>query len=343
MGNILITAPFDEKYLNELKKLEEKNIKIFYESWIDTGKLILPYELVERIPKDNIEFLVIEAEKIWENVLELPQLKFLGVCRGDPESVVDIDLATKHGVLIVNTPGRNASSVAELAIALMINLIRRIVISNNLVKAKKYDNKLQFEQYTIYRGFTLENKVIGIVGLGAVGYEVAKRLQCFNSKILVFDPYVSEEKIKSINGERVNLETLMSKSDIITIHAPVTEETKGMISKKMFDLMKPRSYFINTARAALIDEDALIDALINNKIAGAALDVYKKEPLSRRSPLLKLPEDVNIILTSHIGGATDNTIENHSRMIVENIKSYLDGKIPKNVVNKEVLKQFNLK
>ncbi|MHA1270629.1 MAG: NAD(P)-dependent oxidoreductase [Candidatus Helarchaeota archaeon] len=343
MGNILITAPFDENCLKELRKFENKGIKIFYESWTDTGKLILPYELVERIPKDNIEILIIEAEKVWENVLQLEQLKVLGVCRGNPEEVTDKNKATENGVLILNTPGRNASSVAELAIALMINLARRIIISNNLVKAKKYDNQLQFEQYTKYRGFTLENKNIGIVGLGAVGFEVAKRLTCFGSNIYVYDPYVSDERLKKVNGNKVDLKTLMSKSDIITIHAPVTKETTGMINKDMISLMKPTAFLVNTARAALIDQDALIDALINKKIAGFALDVYKKEPLSRRSPLLKLPEEVNVILTSHIGGATDNTVENHSKIITDDILRYLEGKTPKNVYNREVLNKFNLK
>ncbi|MHA1312006.1 MAG: NAD(P)-dependent oxidoreductase [Candidatus Helarchaeota archaeon] len=343
MGNILITAPFDDENLKELKKVEDRGIKVFYESWTETGKLLLPYELVERIPKDDIEILVVEAEKIFENVLQVPQLKVLGVCRGNPVAVTDPIKATENGVLIINTPGRNASSVAELTIALMINLIRRIIISNNLVKNKKYDNQLQFEQYTKYRGFTLEDKKIGIIGLGAVGFEVAKRLQCFGPDLYIFDPYVAEEKIEKIKGKRVELETLMAESDIITIHAPVTKETIGMINKDMISLIKPTTYLINTARSDLVDEDALIDALINKKIAGLALDVYKKEPLSRRSPLLKLPSDLNVILTSHIGGATYNTIVNHSKMIVENIKLYLDGRVPKNVYNKDVLTKFNLK
>ena len=344
MRNILITAPFDETYLNELKEFEKKGIKIFYESWIDMGKLILPYELIERIPKDDIEILVVEAEKIWDNVLEIPNLKMLGICRGNPAVIIKSpSKATENGIIIINTPGRNASSVAELAIALMINLARRIIISNNLVKAKKYDNQLQFEQYNKNRGFTLENKKIGIIGLGAVGFEVAKRLQCFNSKVLVYDPYVSQEKLKEINGKQLDLKSIMKESDIISIHAPVTDETTGMINKEMISLMKPTAFFINTARFVLIDQDALIEALINNKIAGVALDVYKKEPLSRRSPLLKLSDDLNLILTSHIGGATDNTVENHSRIITNDIKLYLNGKIPENVYNKDVLKKFELK
>jgi D-3-phosphoglycerate dehydrogenase len=342
-GNILITAPFDEKYLEEIRKFVATDRKVFYESWTETGKLLLPYELVERIPKDNIEILIVEAEKIWENVLELPQLKFLGVCRGNPKAVTDPKKATENKVLIVNTPGRNASSVAELAIALMINLARRIVISNNLVKAKKYDNQLQFEQYSKHRGFTLEHKKIGIIALGAVGFQVAKRLQYFDSEILIYDPYVSQEKVDSVGGKKVDLETLMKESDIISIHAPVTKETEGIVNEKMISLMKKDAYLINTARAALIDQDALIHALENKKIAGVALDVYKKEPLSRRSPLIKLPEDLNVIFTSHIGGATDNTIENHSKMIVEDVKLYLKGKIPNRVYNKHVLNHFDLK
>ncbi|MBD3230451.1 MAG: hypothetical protein GF329_19885 [Candidatus Lokiarchaeota archaeon] len=347
MGNILISAPFDEKYLKELKDFaEKKGIKVFYEAWTITNKLILPYELVERIPKDDIEILVIEAEKIFKNVIEIQELKFLGICRGNPTAVfkkTGVEDATENEVLLVNTPGRNASSVAELTIALMINLARRIIRSNNLVKAKKYDNMLQFEQYTKYRGFTLENKTIGIVALGHVGFEVAKRIQCFDSNILVYDPYVSEEKLNEINGKQVDLETLMKESDIVTVHAPVTKETESLIDKEMISLMKPSAFLINTARAVIVDQDALIEALTNGDIAGVALDVYKKEPISRRSPLLDLPEELNIILTSHIGGATDNTVENHSRIIVENIKQYLNGEIPKNTYNKQVLDKFDLK
>lgn len=324
----LILAPFPQPLLERLKA----KVETVYESWADTRRLLPPEELIERIQKDDISILVIEADFIFDEVFDnTDRLRFIGVCRSAVDHV-DLDAATRHGVLVVNTPGRNAISVAELTIGLMLSLARHIPTAHHLIKSGNWDDPVG--PYLSLRGTELANKVAGIVGFGAIGSQVAKRLAAFDMKVLAYDPYASE-KIARSGARPVDLPTLLEASDFVSIHCPASPETAGLIGARELGLMKPIAYLINTAGWEIVDEKLLLDALEQKHLAGAAFDIFQTHPLSLDSPLLKLD---NVILTPHIGGATDGTVARYSQMIVEDMERFLDGKRPNNVVNPEVWK-----
>lgn len=323
----LILAPFNPAELERLRQVTE----IFYESWTETRKLISPEELVERIQGENIPIVIVEADFIFNEVFEsVDKLRFLGVCRGAVDNV-DIEAATSHGMMVVNTPGRNAVSVAELTVGFIISLARGIPTSDRLVKSGNWVDPVH--PYISMRGTELAGKVAGIIGLGAVGLQVALRLRAFDMKVLVYDPYVSDEKVGNAGARRVGLNELMRKSDFITLHCTVTPETLGLLDEHRLGLMKPTSFLVNTARWEIVKADALIDALKKKQIAGAAFDVFETHPVPPQSPLLTMD---NVILTPHLGGATDGVIARHSRMITEDLLRFLEGKKPVNLVNPEV-------
>ena len=338
---VLITAPFHEEYIKKME--EELNLEVSYESWMKVNTLYVGQQMVDKILAESFEILIIEADVINELVFEGTKgiLKLIGVCRAWPTNV-DIAAATKYNVPVINSPGRGGASVADLTIGLMLNLLRPIIQANDTVKSKKWNE--MFSWATEKRGKTLEGKKVGIVSLGAVGYEVARRLQGFDCDIMVYDPYVSGEKLSSVNAKKVELEDLMKDSDIITIHTPVLEETKGMITAELISMMKPTAYFINTSRSVIIDEKAVVNAIKEEKIAGAAFDVYYKEPLGRVSYFKdffkdQAHADKNVIMTAHIGGMTWESIITQSDLIFQGIKDYLEGKKPTSLYNKEVWKE----
>jgi phosphoglycerate dehydrogenase-like enzyme len=187
------------------------------------------------------------------------------------------------------------------------------------------------------RGLELAGKVVGIVGFGAIGSEVARRLRAFDMAVLVYDPYLGREEITKAGARQVELHALMKESDFITLHCPVSTETAGLIGAEEISLMKPAAYLINTAGWEIVDEAALFQALAERRIAGAAFDVYQTHPVSPDSQLLRLD---NVLLTPHIGGATEGTVTRYSRMMVEDIIRFLDGKRPKNLVNAEAWQHY---
>ncbi|MFQ6121547.1 MAG: NAD(P)-dependent oxidoreductase [Dehalococcoidales bacterium] len=325
----LILAPFHPLALKRLKK----RVDVIYESWMDTRRLLSPEELIERIQNNNLQIVVVEADFIFDEVFEnTNKLRFIGICRASVNNV-DLKAATKHGVLVVNTPARNAVSVAELTIGLMLSIARRIPEAHSLVQSGRWLDPV--DPYVALRGVELAGKVAGIVGFGAIGSEVAKRLHAFDMNILVYDPYVNPEKIAQVGGRRVGLDELMRKSDFVTIHCSTSPETTGLIGADEIGLMKPNAYLINTAGWEIVDERALHRALKHRRVAGAAFDTYETHPVSPKSLLLTLE---NVVLTPHIGGATDGTVARYSQMMVEDLERFIDGKQPKNLVNLEVWK-----
>jgi len=327
----LVLNPFEPLALRELKTRAD----VMYESWLDTRRLLSPDELTERIESGNLQILVVEADFVFDEVIEKTnKLRFIGVCRASVSNV-DIDAATKHGVLVVNTPARNAVSVAELTVGLMLSLARHIPEANCLVKSGQWVDPVG--PYIFMRGLELAGMVGGIVGFGAIGTEVATRLLAFDMDVVVYDPHRSPEEIDKAGARQVELHELVKESDFITIHCPVSPETAGLIGAQEISLMKPATYLINTAGWDIVDETALFQALQERQIAGAAFDIYQTHPLSAQSPLLKLD---NVVLTPHIGGATDGTVTRYSRMMVEDIIRFLDGKRPKNLVNPEAWQYY---
>lgn len=323
----LILAPFQYQALERLRT----RMEVIYQSWMDTRRLLSSQELVERIQSHDLPIVVIEADFIFDEVFEnTDKLRFIGICRGSVNNV-DIDAATKHGVMVVNTPARNAISVAELTIGLVLSLARHIPAAHSMVQSGKWLDPVG--PYISLRGVELAGKVAGIIGFGAIGSEVAKRLRAFNMQVLVYDPYVNPEKIAQVGARQADLDGLMKESDFVTIHCSLSPETKGLIGADRIGLMKPTACLINTAGWEVVDEKTLLNALEQRRIAGAAFDTYQTHPLSPQSPFLKLD---NVVLTPHIGGATDGTVARYSQMMVEDIERFIDGKRPKNLVNLEV-------
>jgi len=192
------------------------------------------------------------------------------------------------------------------------------------------------EPYISLRGMELAGKVAGIIGFGAIGSELSRRLLALDMQVLVYDPYVSFEKIAIIGARKADLNRLLAQSDFVSIHCPVTSETREMLGAKEISLLKPTAFLINTAGWEIVDETALLGALKEKRIAGAAFDIYQTHPVPTQSPFLKLD---NVILTPHIGGATDGTVERYSRMICADIERFLDGEQPRNLVNPEAWKR----
>jgi len=328
----LVTALFDSAYLERLKE----KVEVFYEPWLDfEEKLRIKQgdELVNYLNENKIEIFICEPEVMRKEILmQLNTLKLIIVAKGT-EFFLDFETATEKGIIVAYTPGRNANSVAEYTIGLIIAITRGIVHNHNLVRARKWPILSALSD----RGIELNRKTVGIIGLGAIGYRVGTILKTMGMKILVYDPYVNEDRLKDLDARQVTLDALMKESDIITVHALLTDETKGMLTKEKLSLMKPTAFFINTSRGKIVDETGLIELLDAKRIRGAALDVYVREPIKRKSKLLELD---NVIHTSHIGGASADVPFYSSKAAYEEVLRYLEGKPPINCKNPEVLKKF---
>jgi len=246
---------------------------------------------------------------------------------------IDLDAATDMGIVVTFTPYVYAESVADFTFGLIINLLRKIISSHLSMRRGRWET-------TKYVGFNVHDKTIGIIGLGSVGLRVARRVKSFNMQILVYDPYVEEKNLKEIGAEKINLDELLKRSDIVSIHTPLNDETRNLIGKHELSLMKKDAIIISTATGGIINEDALYNVLKTKSILGAALDVYQKEPLNPESPLLKLD---NILTTPHIASYTYEDMREMDLMNAEDVVRFFRGKKPKYVANPEVLEKLKLK
>lgn len=326
---VLILAPFAHSVLDRMKQ----QLDVIHENWMDTKRLLSSQEFVRRIQEQDIPIVVVEADFVQREVFQkAPRLKFLGVCRADVVQI-DVAAATEHGIPVVNTPARNAVAVAELTVGLMLSLLRRIPAAHDMVSSGKWADPT--DAYFHMRGSELWRRTVGIVGFGAIGRQVARRLVAFESTVVAYDPYVGSEEMKELGVAKVELDEIMKQSDIITVHCTTTPETVGLISAHRLSLMKPTAFFVNAASAYVVDEDALIQVLKERRIAGAAFDVYKNWPVKVDDPILKLE---NVVLTPHIGGATDESVLRHSQMMAADIERFLRGERPRNLVNPQVWK-----
>jgi D-3-phosphoglycerate dehydrogenase len=332
MMKVLITAPFSGA---GLKILEDAGLEVHHESWLETGKLYLGDKLLELIRDRGYEIVIVEGDEVKEEVIEEADLKIIASARDNPNNV-SISSANAKGIPVIGAPGRNTIAVAELTLTLMLSQARRIVAADRLLKNEfMVDDYSDFaHMYKTTKGFELHGRTVGIIGLGKIGYEVAKRLQAFGVEIVVYDPYAPEDRLNDVGAKNVSLEDLLRNSDIVTVHCPPTDETKGMLGAEQFGMMKKTAIFINTARASITDEYALRQALELGIIAGAGLDVFSMEPVDCDNEFLELE---NVIVTPHIGGNTIDTIERQSMMIAKDIQAILDGGRPENILNPEVL------
>ncbi|MEE9198475.1 MAG: NAD(P)-dependent oxidoreductase [Dehalococcoidia bacterium] len=325
----LILAPFDPGCLDELRD----HLEVIHESWLDTRRLYSPEELIDRLNADGVDIMVVEGDFVFEEVFQAaPSVRFVGICR-NATTQVDVDAATEKGVVVVNTPGRNAAAVAELVLGLMLSLARRITTSHNMITSGRWEDPVS--SYLELRGTEVAGKTLGIVGLGSIGSMVAAKAGALGMRVIAHDPYITPDSYPSIEVEMVGLEELLTSSDFVSLHLPSGPAGEGIVGREGLRLMRPTAFLINTSTPGAIDQDALVEALKERRIAGAALDVHEPAPLPPNSPLLRLD---NVVLTPHIGGATDGTVERHSRMVTEDIRNFLAGRCPARIVNPEAWK-----
>ena len=239
---------------------------------------------------------------------------------------VDIQAANARRIQVSYTRGANSDSVAEFTVALIFALVMKLQNAMTRVKRNQWRDASCF-------GVELLDKTVGIIGLGVVGSKVATKLSCLGMKVLATDPYVNPERADRVQAKLTDLKSLLAQSDVVSLHAKVTDETRHMIGRNELGLMKPTAYFVNTARGVLVDEMALYEILYDRKIAGAAMDVFEAEPPTG-SPFRSLD---NVILTPHIASWTAEALRKEAAVAAEETRRILVGIRPMNLVNPEVL------
>src|SRR5581483_2673591 len=317
-----ITASFDP----DAKARLGRHMDVVHEDWKATRTIYFDgAAFARRIAEVGADVLIVEADLVHAEVLDACPLQMIGCCRGDPVNV-DLDLATRKGIPVFHTPGRNADAVADLTLAFLLMLARRLPAIAEAYRGggARVENAGDFlKLYTAFTGVELGGRTVGLVALGAVGREVAARLAPFKARVLAYDPYVHDPPP---GVTLCGLDELLRTSDFVSLHAPVTPETTGLLSGERLALMKPTAYLVNTARAALTDEDALFEMLRDGRLAGAALDVLRDEPLQPGNRFLRLP---NVVVTPHVGGATADVARHQSEIVVDAIERWLRGERPR--------------
>ncbi|MEM1386168.1 MAG: 2-hydroxyacid dehydrogenase [Pseudomonadota bacterium] len=254
----------------------------------------------------------------------LPGLKLIAVSRGGPVNI-DMAAARDHAVRVVNTPGRNASAVAEFAIGAILAETRKIRAGHEALRQGTWRGDLYRADVT---GRELSEMTVGVVGYGNIGTKVVRLLRAFGCRILVHDPYVQLDPDDADAGvELAALETLLAEADVLTLHARVSDETRGLMNRERFAAMKPGALFVNTARGPLCDYDALYEALTDGDLGSAMLETFGVEPVPADWPLLQLP---NVTLTPHIAGASVRTVTFAAEQAAEEVRRYLAGEPPRN-------------
>ena len=298
---------------------------VVYDPWIDKTPLRIyaAEQLADRARAEGADVLVVESDSVRGPVFELP-LRAIALTRGDPNNV-DISGATAAGIPVLHTPGRNADAVAEMAVALLFAATRHVLPADADVRSGQVfrDGTIPYQRF---RADEIAGRTAGLVGLGAVGLALRWRLAGLGVSVIAHDPYNDEASH--------SLDELLEAADIVSLHAPVTEDTVGMIGAQQFAAMRDGVVFINTSRAQLHDTDALVGALKSGKVSAAGLDHFEGEWLPVDHPLIGLP---NVVLTPHIGGATWNTEARQAEMVADGLEALLSDGTPAHIVNPEVL------
>lgn len=289
---------------------------------------VLPKRLSEAellpLVTDVVAMVVRSETKVTKKIIEAaPKLRVVGRA-GVGVDNINVEAATQHGVVVMNTPGGNTITTAELTFAMLLNLARKVPQAHVSMIAGKWDRK-QFQ------GVELAEKTLGVLGMGRIGSEVAKRAVAFGMKVLAYDPFLTEARAKALGVELVpELDTVYRDADFITVHMPVTDQTRGMLNAAAFAKMKPKVCIINCARGEIIVESDLIAALDSGKVAAAGLDVYATEPLPEDHPFRKHP---GITLTPHLGASTAEAQEKCGIEVAEVVAGYLLTGEVRNAVN----------
>jgi len=324
MFKILVSDPLSEEGLKILKEVKEFQVDI---------KTELKPEELKSIIKDYDALLVRSATKVTKEIIAAAdKLKVIGRA-GVGLDNVDLEAATAKGIIVMNTPAGNTISTAEHTVSMILALSRNIPQANASTKKGEWKRSK-------FMGVELYNKVLGVVGFGRIGSEVAKRALSFGMKVLAYDPFLSKEVAEKLGIEVVELKNLLQRADYISVHTPLTEETRHMISKDEFALMKKGVRVINCARGGIIDEAALVEAIKEGKVLGAALDVFEKEPVAAENELLKLD---NVVVTPHLGASTEEAQVNVAIEVSEIVADALLGRGIRNAANYPSLEQESYK
>ena len=310
---VLITDGLEAEAIASLKKAHQVDV-----AELDAKQLlehVAPYQAL----------IVRGRTKVTKDVLaKAANLKVVGRA-GVGVDNIDVETATSRKILVVNAPTASTVSVAELALGHMISWCRFLPQADKSIKEGKWEKK-SFEGHEIF------GKTLGLIGSGRIGAEVAKRAQAFGMRVIAFDPYLPPEVAAKINVSLVPKETALRESDFISVHAALTPETRGMIGASDLALMKKTAVLVNCARGEIVQEAALADALKNGVIAGAALDVFEKEPPAG-SPLIAAP---HVVFTPHLGASTHEAQTRAGAIIADQIMKALEGKRPDFLVNPKV-------
>jgi len=308
---ILVTDPIAEEGIESLRSYAQVDIKTKLEPE-QLKAIIVDYDALIVRSQTKVRAEIIESGK---------KLKVIGRA-GVGTDNIDVDAATKNGIVVVNAPTGNTVAAAEHTIALMLALARNVPQANSRLKSGKWQREEMI-------GSELRNKTLGIIGLGNVGSEVAKRAQAFEMHVVAHDPFVSKDYARNLKADLVSLDQLLKESDFITLHVPLTAATKNLIGTKELGKLKPTTRIINCARGGLINEEAIVKAIKTGKIAGAAFDVFDKEPVTD-SPLFK--ED-KIIVTPHLGASTVEAQTGVAKDVAAEVLAVLQGQFSKYAVN----------
>jgi D-3-phosphoglycerate dehydrogenase / 2-oxoglutarate reductase len=290
-----------------------------------------PAQLIAAL--DHHDVLVMQGAPVSDAVLDAsPELALVCCVRGGPVNV-DVVAATERGIPVVTTPGKNADAVAELTIAFMIMLSRRLP---EVVRHVEGGGEFAHDNYEGARwfGHDVAGHTLGLVGFGQIGRRVTSRARALGLHVLAFDPYVDAAAIRAAGAEPVGLAALLTRADFVSLHARATAENRGLIGAAQIATMKRGAFLINTARDTLVDEAAIVEALASGQLAGLAVDLVSPSPATGLHPLLAFP---NVIITTHIGGATYETLHHGGEMAAAEIRRFLAGEPLLNVANRDAL------
>lgn len=295
-----------------------------------------PYEVILEKVKEVDALVPLLTDKIDKKVMDnAPNLRIIAQYAVGYDNI-DVEYATKKGIYVTNTPGVLTEAVADLTWGLILAVARRIVEADHYVRSGEWYSTKTGWHPMMMLGIEVNGKTLGILGMGRIGRAVARRAKGFNMRVIYYSRHrLPEDVEKELGAEYVDFETLLKESDILSIHVPLTPETRYMISEKELKMMKKGAILINTARGAVVDTKALVKALEEGWIAGAGLDVFEQEPLPPENPLTKFK---NVVLAPHMGSATIETRTNMGVLVAKNLIAFYKGEVPPTLVNKEVVK-----
>ena len=336
----LVTA---EVVREDLESSLGDRIEFTYAGYNLDHEVLPPQELCKKIK--GFDILVCEYDTISKDVFKAAdKLKLIICCRGGVKSVIDLEAAKKSKVVVCNNVGRNAGAVTDLVIAYILNLTRNITKTNNLIhdrklvgakstKPKEYqdtvwglDNNSPFIRF---RGRSINHMTLGIVGYGHVGHILAQKANALGMEVIAYDPWFAAANAPNY-VEGVTLPELLKTADVVSVHCALCDATRDMFNARRFKAMKKGAYFINTSRGEVVVEEDLVGALKSGKLAGAALDVTRQEPIPEDSQLVGCP---NLLLTPHIAGSADDVQACGTHMVIESLRAYLEGAMPPHKVD----------